>query len=99
MPQPCSPTAADAPSTHLEAGTPAYRRANLAMFVGGFATFALVYSTQPLLPLLAGEFGVSAASASLTVSATTAGLAIHYVRQALARSRRQCARTPTTPST
>ncbi len=79
MPQPCSPTAADAPSAHLEAGTPAYRRANVAMFVGGFATFALVYSTQPLLPLLAGEFGVSAASASLTVSATTAGLAVMLI--------------------
>ena len=39
----------------LEAGTPGYRRANLAMFVGGFATFAMVYSTQPLLPLLAAE--------------------------------------------
>ncbi len=70
---------ADAPAPHLEAGTPAYRRANLAMFVGGFATFALVYSTQPLLPLLADEFGVSAASASLTVSATTAGLALMLI--------------------
>ncbi|WEN42161.1 Inner membrane transport protein YnfM [Thauera sp. GDN1] len=79
MPPLLPSTAADAPSTHLEAGTPAYRRANLAMFVGGFATFALVYSTQPLLPLLAGEFGVSAASASLTVSATTAGLALMLI--------------------
>ena len=26
----------------LDAGTPAYRRANLAMFVGGFATFAML---------------------------------------------------------
>lgn len=79
MPPLLPSTAADAPSTHLEAGTPAYRRANLAMFVGGFATFALVYSTQPLLPLLAGEFGVSAASASLTVSTTTAGLALMLI--------------------
>ena len=63
----------------LEAGTPGYRRANLAMFVGGFATFAMVYSTQPLLPLLAAEFGVGAASASLTVSATTAGLALMLI--------------------
>ena len=66
-------------STHLEAGTPSYRRANLAMFVGGFATFALVYSTQSLLPLLSAEFGVSAASASLTVSTTTAGLALMLI--------------------
>lgn len=69
----------DALAPHLERGTPEYRRANLAMFVGGFATFALVYSTQPLLPLLADEFGVSAASASLSVSATTAGLALMLI--------------------
>ncbi|MFU2488877.1 MFS transporter [Thauera sp. WH-1] len=49
------------------------------MFIGGFATFALVYCTQPLLPLLAAEFGVSAASASLSVSATTAGLALMLI--------------------
>ncbi|HRM69976.1 MAG TPA: MFS transporter [Thauera phenylacetica] len=49
------------------------------MFVGGFATFAMVYNTQPLLPLLAAEFGVGAASASLTVSATTAGLALMLI--------------------
>ncbi|MER2553049.1 MAG: MFS transporter, partial [Thauera sp.] len=49
------------------------------MFVGGFATFAMVYSTQPLLPLLAAEFGVGAASASLTVSASTAGLALMLI--------------------
>ncbi|MFT3757981.1 MFS transporter [Thauera sp.] len=49
------------------------------MFVGGFATFALVYSTQSLLPLLSAEFGVSAASASLTVSTTTAGLALMLI--------------------
>ena len=79
-PVPPPPTAAAAPvSTPLEAGTVAYRHANLAMFVGGFATFAMVYSTQPLLPLLATDFGVSAASASLTVSATAAGLALMLI--------------------
>ena len=79
MPCPDTGPAERAPSTFLEAGTPEYRRANLAMFVGGFATFALVYSTQPLLPLLAQDYGVSAASASLTVSATTAGLALMLI--------------------
>ena len=67
------------PAAQLEAGTPEYTRANLAMFLGGFATFAMVYSTQPLLPLLANDFGVSAASASLTVSATAAGLALMLI--------------------
>ena len=78
MSPPPADSSAPAP-TQLEAGTPGYRRANLAMFVGGFATFAMVYSTQPLLPLLAAEFDVGAASASLTVSATTAGLALMLI--------------------
>lgn len=79
MPQPIAASATATPSAYLEAGTPEYRRANIAMFIGGFATFALVYCTQPLLPLLASEFGVSAASASLSVSATTAGLALMLI--------------------
>lgn len=79
MPYASPALAADPPSSYLEAGTPEYRRANVAMFIGGFATFALVYCTQPLLPLLASEFGVSAASASLSVSATTAGLALMLI--------------------
>ena len=43
----------------------AFQRANLAMFVGGFATFALLYGTQPMLPLFAASFGISPARASL----------------------------------
>ena len=62
--------------TFLDAGTPAYRRANLAMFVGGFATFAMLYGTQPILPLLSEAFGINPASASLSVSAGTAALAL-----------------------
>ena len=60
----------------LDAGTAAYRRANLAMFVGGFATFAMLYGTQPILPLLSEAFDISPASASLSVSAGTAALAL-----------------------
>ncbi|MDD2873822.1 MAG: MFS transporter, partial [Azoarcus sp.] len=49
------------------------------MFVGGFATFAMLYATQPLLPLLSSEFGISPASASLSVSAGTAALALMLI--------------------
>jgi len=35
----------------LQPGSSAYRRANLALFLGGWATFALLYGPQPLLPL------------------------------------------------
>lgn len=66
-------------SRYLEAGTPAYRQANLAMFLGGFATFSLLYGPQPLLPLFASYFGVSPAGASLTLSASTAALALMLI--------------------
>lgn len=74
-------------SEYLEAGTPAYRRANLAMFVGGFATFSLLYGPQPLLPLLTREFAVSPASASLSVSAGTAALALMLIPMSLLSDR------------
>lgn len=60
----------------LRQGTPAYRQVNLALFAGGFATFASLYVTQPLLPLLSAEFGVSPAVSSLSLSVATATLAV-----------------------
>lgn len=62
--------------THLSRGTPAYRRATFALFCAGFATFALLYCIQPLLPMLATHFSVSAASSSLALSLTTLSLAV-----------------------
>ena len=57
-------------------GSPAYRRANLALFLAGFATFSMLYCVQPLLPELADEFGVSPAHSSLALSLTTSLLAV-----------------------
>lgn len=65
-----------APGDLLRAGTREYRRANLALFAAGLATFALLYSTQALLPALSADLRLSPAQASLTVSATTGALAI-----------------------
>ncbi len=62
--------------TRLRAGTPGYRRAILALFAAGLATFALLYSTQALLPALSAGLRLSPAQAGLTVSATTGGLAL-----------------------
>jgi len=59
----------------IERGTREYRRANLALFVAGFVTFATLYTFQPLFPLLVTEFAVSPAIASLTLSAATFALA------------------------
>lgn len=46
------------------------------MFAAGLATFALLYTTQPLLPLLSRELHVSPATSSLTLAVTTLGLAL-----------------------
>lgn len=61
--------------THVARGSPAYRRISLAFFFIGFATFALLYSVQPLLPLFADHFDVSAAESSLVLSLTSGFLA------------------------
>ncbi|MGN6636819.1 MAG: MFS transporter [Oryzihumus sp.] len=57
-------------------GTAGYRRVVAALFAAGLATFALLYSTQAILPDLATQFGVSTTGTTLTVSLTTHGLGI-----------------------
>jgi YNFM family putative membrane transporter len=49
---------------------------SFALFLAGVATFALLYSTQALLPLVSADFGASASTASWTVSAATGALAL-----------------------
>lgn len=56
-------------------GTPEYRRAGVALFLAGFATFSLLYCVQPLLPVFAREFAVSPAESSLALSLATGTLA------------------------
>lgn len=74
-------------NSHLRRGSAGYRRATLALFCAGFATFALLYCIQPLLPLLAKHYAVSAASSSLALSLTTLSLALCLlVSAALAES-------------
>jgi MFS transporter, YNFM family, putative membrane transport protein len=55
-------------------GDPGYRRITVALFAAGVATFALLYSTQALLPVLARAFSLSAAQSTLSVSLATVGL-------------------------
>jgi YNFM family putative membrane transporter len=45
------------------------------MLFAGFSTFSLLYAVQPLLPLLAGHYRLSAEQASLAVSLATGPLA------------------------
>jgi MFS transporter, YNFM family, putative membrane transport protein len=60
--------------SYLQQGTSAFRRANLALFAGAFSTFAILYSTQPLMPELSREFGLSPTVASLSLSVATIAL-------------------------
>ncbi|MFP3988346.1 MFS transporter [Streptomyces sp. E11-3] len=62
--------------SRLAPGGSGYRRMNLALFAAGLATFAVLYSTQALLPAISAEFGVTADTASWTVSAATGALAL-----------------------
>ena len=69
-----SDTSASLP--RIARGTPAFWHANIALFLGAMSVFALLYSVQPLLPLFSAEFGLSAGASSLSLSVTTAALAV-----------------------
>ena len=59
---------------HIEKQT--FWKMSSAMFLGGFAIFLLLYTTQPLFPIFSEQFGVSPALASLSLSVSTGALAI-----------------------
>jgi YNFM family putative membrane transporter len=77
---PAQPATAAATGTetasHIEKGSARFRRTNWALFAGGFATFALLYCVQPMLPVLSAAFALSAAQSSLVLSVSTITLAV-----------------------
>ncbi len=60
----------------IKRGTPQFMRVTLALFSAGLATFALLYCVQPILPVLSQEFGLTPANSSISLSISTAMLAI-----------------------
>ncbi|MEH6825541.1 MAG: MFS transporter [Motiliproteus sp.] len=62
----------------IEAGSPAYYRATLALCLGSFIVFANLYITQPLFPLLRELFDLSALQAtwSLSLAMLTLGVSL-----------------------
>jgi YNFM family putative membrane transporter len=68
--------AAELKEIYIEKGTPMFMRTVLALFCGGFATFALLYCVQPMMPLLSHEYAINAAQSSLILSMATGMLAI-----------------------
>jgi MFS transporter, YNFM family, putative membrane transport protein len=61
---------------YIEPAGKSFRKTILALFLGSFVTFADLYSTQPVIPVFAKQFGVSPAMASLTLSFATGTLAL-----------------------
>jgi len=61
---------------YIQKDSVTYWQAILALFLGSFVTFALLYCTQPLIPVFSKEFQITPASASLSVSFATGCLAI-----------------------
>ncbi|WP_208759948.1 MFS transporter [Paenarthrobacter nitroguajacolicus] len=56
-------------------GSRGYRRVLAALALAGVATFAQLYSTQAVLPLMATDLRITAAEAALSISLATVGLA------------------------
>jgi len=77
MPRP--PSTSDALPPPLAAGSAAHRSAKWALFVGGFAVFAMFYGPQPLLSLFGTAFNLSPAQASGVLSSTAGAMAIGLI--------------------
>lgn len=61
---------------YIQQGTVTFRKSNFAFFAAGFNTFAILYSTQPLLPEFSQEFHITPTMASLSLSMSTISLAV-----------------------
>ncbi|WP_144792279.1 MFS transporter [Kocuria palustris] len=62
------------PEEGFPAGSAGYRRVLAVLSLGGLANFALIYFVQPLLPELAGAFGVDEGATGTALSATTTAM-------------------------
>lgn len=60
----------------LRRDDPGFRPVAIGLFFAGFTTFALLYATQPLLPALVEAYGITPGTASLSVSVSTAAIAV-----------------------
>jgi predicted MFS family arabinose efflux permease len=83
MPQIAAGPGTSAPQGNAWAGHPkgsaAYGKILLGLAFAGVATFAQLYSTQAVLPIMATDLQVTAAEAALTISLATVGLAVTVI--------------------
>src|SRR5476649_528132 len=71
----------------IQTGTREYANVSRAMLIGGFATFALLYGMQPLMPVFAREFQINPAAASGVLSAATGAMALSLIPASLLADR------------
>jgi len=60
----------------IEKHDPEYRRVLACMLLGSIVTFAVMYAPQPLLAVFSREYGISPATASMSISISTLALAV-----------------------
>ncbi|XAS66337.1 MFS transporter [Micrococcaceae bacterium Sec5.7] len=60
-------------------GSAAYGKILIGLAFAGVATFAQLYSTQAVLPIIASDLEITAAEAALTISLATVGLAVTVI--------------------
>lgn len=68
----------------IEINTVAYKKTSFALALGSFIVFCNVYLFQPMLPLMATEFAVSATQINWVLAATTLMLAVCLIPWAIA---------------
>lgn len=83
MPETATASGTSAPQGSGWAGHPkgsaTYGKILLGLAFAGVATFAQLYSTQAVLPIMATDLQVTAAEAALTISLATVGLAVTVI--------------------
>ncbi len=82
IPHALSKQATPSPETHDDT-----QRITLALCLAGFSCFLLLYGTQPLLPQLSEDFGISAGTVSLSVTAGTGSMALLLIPLSLVADR------------
>ncbi|MEI2265902.1 MFS transporter [Erwinia sp. CGal63] len=66
----------DIDKTYIVRGTRRFMHATLALFCAGLSTFAVLYCVQPILPVFSQSFHLTPAQSSLSLSVTTAMMAL-----------------------
>ncbi|UPT14379.1 MFS transporter [Buchnera aphidicola] len=62
--------------TYIQKNTKKFNEIILCLFLGGFSSFSILYCVQSILPIFSRQFCLTASQSSLSLSATTATMAI-----------------------